>query len=410
MQLHGMNGDDAPLEVTSLQQFYSLMSATGSVRRRLVQKVLKNEPCSEQDIAFLRKSLELLNAVPHLDEFSIRVKLDQTRTIDIDISYEVQELQKDLIFLERGEDALYRHFRTIHEGFDREVELGISRLKEISFRNLISDRDGTVNNYCGRYLSSIQSVYNAVFLSSYAQKGCEHATILTSAPLSQGGLVDISTAPENLFIYAGSKGREYHAPDGNWGNYPIEAGQQEMLDLLNKRISNLVAHPQYEKYTLIGSGFQKKFGQSTIARQDISGSVPEGESLAFLQEIQKLVSEIDSEGRFFRIEDTGKDIEVLLTVSEGSRGLRDFDKGDGVGFLNKALSLLLSEGPNLICGDTPSDIPMLSLSMKENQTSTHACFVTKDPSLVQRVHAVQPHTLIVTQPDVLVTILYELTK
>lgn len=52
-----------------------------------------------------------------------------------------------------------------------------------SFQNLITDRDGTINNYCGRYKSSIQSAYNSVFLSCFALFCCVNAAILTAAPL-----------------------------------------------------------------------------------------------------------------------------------------------------------------------------------------------------------------------------------
>ncbi len=413
MQNNGLNQYDAPDEITTLQQFYSLMGATCSVRRRLVKQVLNSQECKESDLAFLRKSLELLKAIPHSGDSTIRLALDKERSIDLEIGYETNELERDLIFLSRGEDALYDYFRSAHDDFDTQVTIGVEKWKHLKFRNLITDRDGTVNNYCGRYLSSIQSVYNAVFLSRFARDRCENAVVLTSAPLAHGGLVDISTSDDELFIYAGSKGREYHAPNGKRGNFPIDPNQQQMLDTLNERIGALVAKSEYEKYTLIGSGFQKKFGQSTIARQDISQSIPQQESVAFLQLIQNLVSDLDPQGKYFRIEDTGKDIEILLTVSDKdnqSSGLRDFDKGDGVGFLDKALSLLVSEGPNLICGDTASDVPMLGYAKKQNKTNTHACFVTTEQTLSRKVQALEPQALIVTEPDVLVTILHELTK
>merc|ERR1712032_519900 len=41
----------------------------------------------------------------------------------------------------------------------------------------------------------------------------------------------------------------------------------------------------------------------------------------------------------------------------GSR--ESFDKGSRVKCLDEKLQLNLAEGPNLICGDTPSDVPML---------------------------------------------------
>jgi hypothetical protein len=54
--------------------------------------------------------------------------------------------------------------------FRAHVSGAVEKLKSVKFGNLISDRDGTINNYCGRYLSSVQSVYNGVFLTRFAQR------------------------------------------------------------------------------------------------------------------------------------------------------------------------------------------------------------------------------------------------
>ena len=51
------------------------------------------------------------------------------------------------------------------------------------FHNLITDRDGTINNYCDRYKSSIQSAYNSIFLTSFCRTNCTNAVILSAAPL-----------------------------------------------------------------------------------------------------------------------------------------------------------------------------------------------------------------------------------
>ena len=94
---------------------------------------------------------------------------------------------------------------------------------------------------------------------------------------------------------------------------------------------------------MIGSGLQKKFGQTTIARQDITDSVPSQESIEFRRTLQNLVTELDPDGQFFRIEDTGLDIEIILTVpSDASvEELTDFSKGNGVGFLNDQQCMFL---------------------------------------------------------------------
>ncbi|MGD8893051.1 MAG: hypothetical protein PVF94_08480, partial [Desulfobacterales bacterium] len=147
-----------------------------------------------------------------------------------------------------------------------------------------------------------------------------------------------------------------------------------------------------------------KFGQTTIARQDISRSVSEDESEALLKKIRSLVSDIDPENTNFRIEDTGLDIEIILTIEDSESGPKDFDKADSVKFLDSELGLNLSEGPHLICGDTSSDIPMIEASMSKTD-DTWSIFVTEDKELADRVTAVCPNAVIVPEPDMLVTIL-----
>ena len=73
---------------------------------------------------------------------------------------------------------------------------------------------------------------------------------------------------------------------------------------------------------------------------------------------------------------------IILTIEQvgNSHKPKDFDKGDGVSFLNSQLSLNMVNGPNLICGDTLSDIPMVQASM-EYTDDTWAVFVTDDIDL-----------------------------
>ena len=174
-------------------------------------------------------------------------------------------------------------------------------------------------------------------------------------------------------------------------------------------MSALVQQPEYEKFSLIGSGLQFKFGQTTIARQDISRTIPEDESMAFLKLMQEIVSEIDPGGTYFRIEDTGKDVEIILTVEsqDSASELKDFDKGDGVVFLDSDIGLGMEEGASLICGDTSADIPMISASLEKTQ-DTYAIFVTQDQELSKRVAAVCEKSVCVTEPDILVAILNRL--
>jgi hypothetical protein len=193
---------------------------------------------------------------------------------------------------------------------------------------------------------------------------------------------------------------------GNRRRYPVEEEKQKQLDELNRRLEELLDQNGYRKLQMIGSGLQFKFGQTTVARQDMNGSVEPKKSEEFLREVEELVKDLDPGREVFRIEDTGKDIEILLTVEGGSR---DFDKGDGIEFIDQTLGLGLLEGPNLICGDTHSDVPMVRASMERTE-NTFAVFVTKDDELKQEVKDVCDSSFFLDEPDSLVTILNELAK
>jgi hydroxymethylpyrimidine pyrophosphatase-like HAD family hydrolase len=129
--------------------------------------------------------------------------------------------------------------------------------------------------------------------------------------------------------------------------------------------------------------------------------------------------QIDPAGNHFRIEDTGKDIEINLTIDQDSdeENLRqkkatqrkDFDKGDGLLFLNKQLHLRLSDGNNLVCGDTASDIPMAERIFALNP-ETKVILVTREEDLKTKVRSVIPQCYFVPEPDILVTALYIASK
>ena len=396
--------------VQTLPQFYQLMRESKALRVPMVDSCLKGNQIPSDQISALQVLLERLTAIEKNGE-TYRLKLDAQKTIDLDLTYEVEEFKKDIFFLTHSEEEFLAHLAQIHNNFDPQVQDGIARLKDISFSTFITDRDGTVNNYCGRYASSIQSVYNAVFLTRFAQNCVKDAIVLTSAPLMNIGLDDISIAPQGAFVYAASKGREYLDKNHVRRQFPVEEEKQAVLNQLNQRLGELVKKSEYEKFSLIGSGLQYKFGQTTIAHQDISGTIPEEESQNFLNVLKDIVMELDPQKKFFRLEDTGKDLEVILTVESADETgkLKDFDKGDGVLFLNDDLDLRMDQGTHLICGDTKSDVPMVQAALEKSK-DTWAVFVGEDEELKEMVRGVTNNSLFVSTPDVLVTILNTLAK
>ncbi len=334
-----------------------------------------------------------------------------------DVSYEIQELSKDLAWFDRVElpDVLDLSAED-RDGTRRLAE----RLRGGRIAHWITDRDGTINNYCGRYLSSIQSAYNSAVVDRFARALPGLALILTSAPLggtgASAGLRDLSTLPDDhAIVFAGSKGREYVAPSGR-GSTPVAPQQQRSLDELAARIANILQAEAYRKFALIGSGFQEKVGQLTVARQDSARNVDADESEAFLELVRELVDAVDP--GTLRIEDTGLDIEVHLTLPRDASGggeaspAREFDKGDGLRFVLDELRVKLNAGGRvLVCGDTGSDVPLVAAAVERaGSTNVTAVFVTEDEGLRARVRGATPDAFFVTKPDALLGALWDVVQ
>jgi hypothetical protein len=395
-------------EIDTLKTLYGLMGKTRSVRAAIVKRMLSLQPCQQKQIRDLKNALAALTHCCR-EDCKADLIIEGSTSIQVELFYEIAELEKDIFYLENGEEQFLSYLESLHSDFSTHVQNAVKLLGGKRFNCFITDRDGTINNYCGRYGTSIQSVYNALFLARFARAVAVNPIIITSAPLKNTGIMDVSTLPEQTVIYAASKGREFIDLSGARRSYPVDADKQQLIDRLNRRLTDLVADKAYEKFSLIGSGLQQKFGQTTIARQDISGSVSEERSQKFLDLIKQIVQELDPSGENFKIEDTGLDIEIILTVAGGGAGLKDFDKKEAVKFLDRELSLNMGNGPHLVCGDTGSDLPMLEAAM-EKSADTWSVFVTRDPQLAKKVKAVCPGAVTVPEPDMLITILNQLAN
>ncbi|HUX12975.1 MAG TPA: hypothetical protein VMW87_08085 [Spirochaetia bacterium] len=413
----------------TLAEFDARLQQLASVRRGLVHSVLSGSGSRglQESADILREMLSDFVTLPRpasanrgeaesrgkAAEGTLRVLTESSgEQVTLDLSYEIGELGRDLLYFESGEASLLRQILPSGSGLREQAEAIATYAGEgAAYRAWITDRDGTVNNYCGRYRSSIQPAYNAIVLSGFARDCAERSVILSSAPLANCGLLDVSVVPESQFVFAGSKGREFQDEQGRRGELPIAHDQAGLLDDLNQRLSQLVAEPEYTVFSKIGSGLQFKFGQTTVARQDIFGSIVPARSRRFFELVSSIVAEIDPNGDCFRIEDTGKDIEVILTISAANAApdgpqstRRDFDKGDGVVLMDRELDLKLSDAPVLVCGDTDSDIAMLRETAARTRRLS-AVFVTTDQGLKDRVRHYCTSARFADTPDVLVAAL-----
>ncbi len=395
----------------TLAEFYELMRGTVALRRTIVEHLLARDKGNEAPGFVdarerLRSTLETIRANQRADGMCELLTKPGGRKTAIATDYETEELKKDLSFLETGSPA---PAPATAGGFAPEAANEVAAVREllrpVDNAVFITDRDGTVNNYCGRYRSSVQSAYNAVYLTRYAEARTRRALILTSAPLTDHGLLSLSVLPPHRFLMAGSKGRELLDTNGKLHQTPIDPLKLETLNELNRALLQLLESRQYEEFSLIGSGIQLKIGQTTIARQDIYGSIEPDRSLEFLKRVQGLVAELDPEEATFRIEDTGFDIEILLTRDEGDR---DFNKGDGIAHVDRVAGLGLT-GSVIVCGDTASDLPMVRAAAATAE-DLRVVFVTEDEDLKREVSRAAPRAVFVTRPDSLVLGLGEVAK
>ena len=394
------------MSIKTLKQFYDLMFETRNVRRKIVNKIIKNESIPKRYIKKLINALNLLKRIPkNSREYTLNY---HNQKIKINLHYEIEELEKDIKFLQSPIDEFLTFLNDLNTNFQKDLDMGLDFLQDIEFNIFISDRDGTVNNYCGRYKSSIQSVYNAIFLIEFSH--ClNNAIILTSAPLQNIGLIEVSIVPPEYFVLAGSKGREFFYNNQKY-RLEISSDKQKKLNQLNNKLKKITQKENYEIFSMIGSGLQYKFGQTTIARQDIHNSIPEQKSKEFLQKIKEIVNEIDSENNYFVIIDTGKDIEIILKKDNvDDNSTKDFDKGDGTEFILEKLNINIDGSNNLICGDTSSDISILKYA-KNMTKNSHTIFVTNNLKLQKEVKNLSNNFMFVNSPDALVSILYKYSQ
>ena len=382
----------------TLQEFYELMERTREIRVSMVSAHLEGKSPDPAQVAELEQALASLRAVPESGgQRQLRV---DDQIVNVELNYEIDELVKDLVFFREGEAALEKHLAGIHADFEQHVDRAVRFLDGIQFNNFVTDRDGTISNYCGRYRSSIQSAYNAVFLVRYARKRTRSATIVTSAPLMNPGIATVSVMPVGAYIYAASKAREFLDKQGKHRTLPVDATRQKKLDVINQRVLELTAQPENQKFALIGSGVQFKFGETTIARQDVAKTVPAAESEAFMAKLEAIVNEVDPERKDTHIKDTGLDVEIVLSTGAD----QEFTKADGLYFIDEQLGLGLDQGPTLVCGDTPPDLKLVEACMKKTQ-EVWTIFMTKDAALEKSVGESAPHAMVLPEVDMLVVAL-----
>jgi hydroxymethylpyrimidine pyrophosphatase-like HAD family hydrolase len=387
--------------ITTLNEFYYLLKKNRITKQKVLSLVLENRKIPEKYLNYLKNSYKILNNIKKQNNKFILNNNNQK--IKTSLNYELSELEKDIIYLEKGEDILLEYFSHLHKDFLKQKNNLKNKLKYKKIDLFITDRDGTINNYSERYLSSIQSIYNAVFISRFISNKSYNSIILTSASLNDFKKVNIIPSKflkKNNVILAGSKGSEFIYDKKV--KMPITQKQKIKLNTLEKEIKKILYQKKYRIFSIIGSGFQIKHGQLTIAIQDISNSINKTLSKEFSNHINQLVKKIDTKTDYFTINNTGTDIEITLNFNN-----KIFDKSKGVKFILDNLNI---EAKNtLVCGDTSSDLDFFNY-MKNKIKNFNSIFVSNDSKLKNKIKKYFPKTIFISSPDILITALNDLSK
>ena len=119
-------------KVETLKEFYSLMNKSWVLKDSIANNYLQLESIVSRDIESLENVFLSLSEINKAgDEYLLF--LDNDREIRVNLDYEIGELQKDIIFLTRGEDEFYRYLSESQSDFDKQYQTLIQGLKGINF-------------------------------------------------------------------------------------------------------------------------------------------------------------------------------------------------------------------------------------------------------------------------------------
>ncbi|ETN83455.1 trehalose-6-phosphate synthase domain protein [Necator americanus] len=392
-----------PCEIKQLADFYMLMAQTAQIRRQIVEVVLKGMPIRPHF------ALSLENAKNSLENSCVsdtnRLVLETTSHAEdadganthatFDITDELTELQKDLAFLsfiqsdeinnvEQFIDTLGSFHPSGPTAFAAEVEKAASLLSQGDhFHYVFTDRDGTLKSYSCSYPTSVQPAYSAVIQAQFARRCAQFCAIVTTAPLVHIGILNMSTMPEGYYAYGASAGREwYFNPAMQFKDDSVSDADLMLLNKAFDKVEDLLENPEFRNFTWIGSGLQKHYGHITIAKQDVNNSIPHRKSSLLLDEVTKIVNEVDPSGAILTIRENEYDIKIFTKAKLSGR---IFNKGHGVRLIERKMGMQLQDGNVLVCGDSETDLPMLEECLSVAPPNVYTIWVTKDEALQAKV-------------------------
>lgn len=423
----------------TVDNFKEFMYKTHEARREAVKSILD---CSEFDVEnyyVIKKAYSIITD-ENTTLFQREMTVAGNRRFVVNVRDEVLGFQKDVRFLE----ALIhiqndRHLDTIAEAypfvdltevlanfyaksFIDEVNQCTEFLKQFVKSAeehpqgkkpiLVTDWDGTMKDYCSQYATNLQPIYSALGMANFAKRFTRLSAVLTAGPLKGPGILDLTALPiDGPIIFSGSWGREWFLK-GRRVVYKDDISV-DGIDALNRfqdEMQTLLHQPEYCQFELVGSGVQKKVDRLTLGVQTVCTQVESNLSTHYQDEIRERMHRVDPDGQVLHYDQT-TELEIEVVVHNDGTV---WNKADGVDVVLRAMSVtLIPPEKVLICGDTASDLPMVSFAVQKNPKGTLAIFVTQKPELRERVSQLLPSEsqgCFVSYPDVIHAAMHNLIK
>ncbi|VDO79814.1 unnamed protein product [Soboliphyme baturini] len=370
-----------------------------ALRRELVQSVMRGTGCRRKFIISVRNVLRSLQqSSVSLQGYKLHVKSYRNQPIVINVMNEITQLQIEYDFLKilptNNEvihfEKLISLFRKFHPQKDAgfAVEFGnatklLGRGK--CFKLMMSSFDGTLTRSTTTLLGSVQPVYSAIVLATFARHCVDKAAVMSSVPLKDFGVLDASTMPEGYCDFGGYNGQEWliglHRK--SFDDTPkFSEEQRQKMNELYRLTEKATRDKENEIFKIIGPGVTLYSCCLTATLQDCYNSIPVSESNRWCSKIKAMAAEIDKSEDAFQMLDESHALKILPKVPTGAVHCT---KGDGVDRYLQTTELNISAGKILVCGSSRGDVPLLEAVLHRTADNMCTVWVTSDPFLKQQV-------------------------
>jgi hypothetical protein len=379
-----------------LEDLTALLADTATQRRQAASAILAGRPVPADSIASLQRARDVLDNAVDRDGLT-DLPLGEDQSLRLDLSEERTQLHNDILYLEEGREALFKHLARHRHGFREATRRALRELAPVNVRLLLCQAGALLRAPGQCRATAVQPAWNAVALGRFAAARAAQAVVWSAAPLSGPGLAEACTLPGQAFVLAASLGRQIVDTAGREHACPLPLDQAARLESFNARLAMLLADPDWLAFAYVGSGLQFRRGETVVARQDCRASIDEDASLALLEHIHDIVDAVDPEREHFRVEDDGRDVRVSPTA--GGEPGQDFSPHEGLELLAGALSLDLHQGPHLLCCGGASGLELLE-ALSAHTAAVRCLFVTDREDHGRKAKELCPQTAVVDHPDI----------